>query len=275
MKLKRPEALKRSIPHLRKGTRRLGDALLGKPDQFLGLCALFARLVAYSFGRVGRRIIFRETLKQIYFTALQPINVVIYSSLLLGLLIIVHAAQQLGKVQGEELVGWLLVTLVVRELGPLWVAFLVVLRSSTAIIVELGNMSVTGQIEALQTMGIDAYRYLGLPRFWGVTLSVAALYVLNAIFAIFGGFLFAKLFSEVFWGDFWRSILHSLEWFDLVDGFTRSIAFGMVIATISVYFGFKPRDNLGEVARNTPKGAVLCLVVCGSMDLIMVTIYNL
>jgi phospholipid/cholesterol/gamma-HCH transport system permease protein len=273
MKSKRLEPLKRLIPRLGKGARHLGDALLRTPDQALGMCALFARLVVYSFGRVGRRIIFRETLKQIYFTALEGIVVVIYSALILGLLVIVHAAPYLAKVQGEEYIGWLLVTLVVRELGPVWVALFVMLRSCTAIIVELGNMSVTGEIEALKTMGIDAYRYLGIPRFWGVTISVAALYVLTALIAIFGGYLFAKLFSDVFWGDFWRSFLHSLQWIDLAAGFSRSITFGMIIATVSVYFGFKPQNNLGEVARYTAQGAKTCLVVCVSMEVIMVTLY--
>jgi phospholipid/cholesterol/gamma-HCH transport system permease protein len=275
MKLKRREALKRFIPRLGKGAHRLGEALLRTPDQPLGMCALFARLVVYSFSRVGRRIIFRETLKQIYFTALQGIVVVIYSALILGLLVIVHAAQYLAKVQGEEYVGWLLVTLVVRELGPLWVALFVLIRSCTAIIVELGNMSVTGEVEALKTMGIDPYRYLGIPRFWGVTISVAALYVLTVFIAIFGGFLFANLLADVFWGDFWRSFLHSLEWIDLAAGFSRSITFGMIIATVSVYFGFKPQNNLGEVARYTSQGAKICLVLCASMDLVMVTIFYL
>ncbi len=273
MKRLRPEVIKRLRPHLGTGARLAADALLRASDRPLNLCAVFARLIVFSFSRTGRRIIFRETLKQIYFTALQGINVVIYSSLILGLLITVHASQYLARFQGEEFVGWLLVTLVVREVGPVWVAFFVVLRSCTAIIVELGNMSVTGEIEALKTMGIDVYRYLGIPRFWGVTISVAALYVLTVFIAIFGGFLFAKLISDVFWGDFWRSCLHSLEWLDLVSGFSRSITFGMIIATVSVYFGFMPQNNLGEVARYTSKGAMSCLILCVSVDLLMVAIY--
>jgi phospholipid/cholesterol/gamma-HCH transport system permease protein len=253
----------------------MADALMRTPDRPLNLCAVFARLALFSFGHTGRRLILKETLKQIYLTALNGIVVVLYTALMLGVLVIVHATQQLVKVQGEEYVGWLLVTLVVRELGPVWVAFFVLLRSGTAITVDLGNMSVTGEIEALRTMGIDAYRYLGFPRFWGLTISLVALYVLTAFTAIFGGFLFARFFADIFWGDFWRSFLHALEWVDLAVGFTRAIFFGMVIATVSIYFGFKPRNNLGEVAQATSKAAMLSLVLCASLDLIVVTIYYL
>ena len=275
MNPKRPEVINRLIPHLHRSALRVADTLLRTPDRPLNLCAVFSRLLMYSFARTGRRLILRETLKQIYLTALQGIAVVIYSALMLGLLVIVHATQQLVKVQGEEFVGWLLVTLVVRELGPVWVAFYVLLRSGTAITVDLGNMTVTGEIETLRTMGIDAYRYLGIPRFWGLTISLVALYVLTVFMAIIGGFLFAKIFSDIFWGDFWRSFLRSLEWIDLVVGFSRSISFGMLIATVSIYFGFKPRNNLGEVAQCTSQGALLSLVLCASLDLIVVTIYYL
>ncbi len=275
MKAKRPELIKRLRPHLDRGARRMADALLRTPDRPLNLCAVFARLLLFSFGRTGRRLLLRETLKEIYLTALHGINVVIYTALMLGVLVIVHSTQQLVKVQGEEFVGWLLVTLVVRELGPVWVAFFVLLHSGTAITVDLGNMSVTGEIDALRTMGIDAYRYLGFPRFWGLTISLVALYVLTAFIAIIGGFLFAKIFSDIFWGDFWRSFLHALEWVDLAVGFTRCIVFGMVIATVSIYFGFKPRNHLGEVAQCTSTGAMLSLVLCASLDLLVVTIYYL
>ena len=132
----------------------MADALMRAPDRPLNLCAVFARLLLFSFGRTSRRLILRETLKQIYLTALQGIAVVIYTALGLGVLVIVHATQQLVKVQGEEFVGWLLVTLVVRELGPVWVAFFVLLHSGTAITVDLGNMSVTGEIDALRTATI-------------------------------------------------------------------------------------------------------------------------
>ncbi len=255
------------------GFLRFIDRILAFPDRPLRICAVFFRLLAYSFSITGRRLIIRETLHQIYATSLQGIFALIYYALALGLVVIVHATTQLSKVSGEDYVGWLLVTLVVREVGPVWVAFFVLLHSGTAITVELGNMSVTGEIEALRGMGIDPYRYLGIPRFWGLTVSLPALYVLTTITGILGGFAFSQLFSMVYWGDFWRSFLHSLEWVDLLVGFSRCTSFGMVISTVSIYSGFQARGNLGEVAKYTSRGAVTSLMVCASLDILVATAY--
>lgn len=254
----------------------MADALFSYVSQLLSICALFFRLLLSTFASAtGLRLVLKETANQIYFTALQGAHVLIFTALMLGLVVIVHATQQLVKVQGEEFVGWLLVTIVVREVGPVWAAFFVLLRSGSAMTAELAVLSVTRQIEALKMMGIDPYRYLGVPRFWGLTISLVALYVLCTFAAVMGGFLFAQIFADVFWGKFWLSFINSLQWLDLAVGFAKCTSFGMVIATVSIYFGLKAEKHLGEVALYTSKAALTCLVLLGAIDIILTTAYYL
>jgi phospholipid/cholesterol/gamma-HCH transport system permease protein len=254
----------------------MAEAVFNYVSQLLSICALFYRLLLSTFASAaGLRLLLRETASQVYFTALQGAHVLIFTALMLGLVVIVHATQQLVKVQGEEFVGWLLVTLVVREVGPVWAAFFVLLRSGSAITAELATLSVTREIEALKMMGIDPYRYLGVPRFWGLTISLVALYVLCTFAAVMGGFLFAQIFADVFWGKFWVSFINSLQWLDLAVGFAKCTLFGMVIATVSIYFGFQAEKHLGEVALYTSKGALTCLVLLGAVDIILTSAYYL
>jgi phospholipid/cholesterol/gamma-HCH transport system permease protein len=189
--------------------------------------------------------------------------------------VIVNATQQLVKVQGEEFMGWLLVTIVVRELGPLWAAFYVLLRSGGPITVEIGTMSVNREVQALEMMGIDPYRYLGMPRFWGLTISLVSLYILCVFAAIIGGYLFAQVFADIYWTKFWLSFLNALQWVDLGLGFAKAAIFGMVIGTVSIYFGFSARDHMGEVAHNTSHAAIWSLVLLGVVDIILTTAYYL
>jgi len=181
----------------------------------------------------------------------------------------------LGKFQGEEYLGWLLVTIVIREVGPVWAAFFVLLHSGSAITVELGTMSVSREVEALKMMGIDPYRLLGIPRFWGVMFSLMALYVLCVFSAILGGFFFTQLFAEIFWNKFWGSLLNSLTWLDVSMGFAKSSSFGSLIATVSIYFGFQAKNTMEEVARNTAQASLVALVICASVDIILTTAYYL
>jgi phospholipid/cholesterol/gamma-HCH transport system permease protein len=245
-------------------------------SRYLGICALFYRLLVGGFtGPASLRLFLRELARQIYFTAINGSSILIFTSLILGMLVIVNATQQLVQVQGEEFVGWLLVVIVVREVGPVWAAFFVLLHSGGAITVELGTMSVHREIRALQMMGIDPHRFLGVPRFWGVTISLVSLYILSVLAAIIGGYLFAQAFAEIFWSKFWLSFLNALQWTDLALGFAKTIIFGMLISTVSVYFGFSAEANMAEVAKNTPLTAIWGLVLIGIVDILLTAAYYL
>ncbi len=245
-------------------------------SRLLSICALFYRLLLGAFqGPACLSLFFRDLSRQVYYSAIRGSFVLIFTSLMLGMLVIVNATQQLGRVQGEDFVGWLLVTIVVREIGPVWAAFFVLLQSGGTMTVEIGTMSVNREIEALKMLGIDPCRYLGVPRFWGLTISLVSLYILCVIAAILGGYLFAQAFAEIFWAKFWLSFLNALEWIDLVVGFAKITLFGMLIATVSIYFGFNAHDHMGEVAQNTSQAAIWSLVLIGITDIIMTSAYYL
>jgi phospholipid/cholesterol/gamma-HCH transport system permease protein len=261
---------------LNRGVGRGWQAISAPVSRLLGICALFYRLLLGAFtGPACLWLFFRELSRQIYFTAIRGSYILVFTSLMLGMLVIVNATQQLVKVQGEEFVGWLLVTIVVREVGPVWAAFFVLLHSGGAITVEIGTMSVNGEIRALQTMGIDPYRYLGVPRFWGLTLSLLSLYILSVLAAVIGGYLFAQIFAEIFWAKFWLSFVNALQWVDLSMGFAKIIIFAMLISTVSIYFGFSAGDDMSEVAQNTSRAAIWSLVLVGISDIFLTATYYL
>jgi phospholipid/cholesterol/gamma-HCH transport system permease protein len=245
-------------------------------SHLLNICALFYRLLVTSFSSLtGLPLLERELVQQVYFSSIQGMPVLIFGALMLGFLVIVHATPQLAMVQGEEFIGWLLVTIVVRDVGPVLAAFFVLLHSGSAITVKIGTMSVTREVETLELQGIDPYRLLGVPRFWAITLSVLSLYILAAFSSILGGFLFSQLFAEIFWGLFWLSFLNSLEWVDVAMGFTKCVAFGMLIATVCIFFGFQARQDMEEVARFTSRATLTALVLCALVDIILTTVYYL
>lgn len=255
---------------------RMGAGICRRLNQLLEIFALFYRLLLTTFSdRTGYHLILKEGARQIYFTAVQGGIIVSLTALILGLLVIVHATQQLVKIQGEEYLGQLLMIIVIREVGPVLTAFFVLLRSGTAISIEIGTMAVTRELEALKMMGIDPYRFLGLPRFWGLTVSLVGLYILASVTAVLGGFLFAQLFAEIYWEGFWRSFLNALVWLDLVTGCVKVILFGMLIATVSFYYGLQARQHLGTVVRLTSQGAVLSLLLCGVVDALFTMVFYL
>ncbi|MBF0473596.1 MAG: ABC transporter permease, partial [Nitrospirae bacterium] len=74
--------------------------------------------------------------KQIYFTGLQSLNKLGIIGLLIGVVIITQVSNIVGY--NAELIGKILIWVVVRELGPLLCAIIIIARSSPAIASELG-----------------------------------------------------------------------------------------------------------------------------------------
>ena len=73
----------------------------------------------------------------------------------LGAVIIVEGHSLLGAV-GQP--GWIyrvLISALVRDIGPIIVNFIVITRSGTAIATEPGNMVVNHEYDALRVMGIS------------------------------------------------------------------------------------------------------------------------
>ncbi len=273
----RPSNTVRLVPGLLgRGGTYLVYLVGGWFSRLLNISALFYRLLLTSFSSLtGLPLLRRELIQQVYFSSIQGMPVLIFTSLMLGFIVIVYATPELVVLQGEEYVGWLLVTIVVREVGPVLAAAFVLLHSGSAITVEIGTMSVTREIEAMKLLGIDPYRLLGVPRFWAVTFSVLSLYVLASFSSILGGFLFSQIFAEIFWGMFWLSFINSLQWVDVAMGFSKCVAFGMLIATVCIFFGFQARQDMEEVARFTSKATLTALVLCASVDIILTTAYYL
>ncbi|MGB0290461.1 MAG: ABC transporter permease, partial [Opitutales bacterium] len=62
----------------------------------------------------------------------------------------------------------------VRELGPVLTALMIVGQSGSAMTSELGFQRNDEQIDALQTMGIDAKGFLVGPRLWAALFCFPA-----------------------------------------------------------------------------------------------------
>jgi len=121
-----------------------------------------------------RRAPVRESfLRQIYFTGVTASTGVVLRASGLGALIIAFTMQVLDA--DTSLAVKILLWVVLREVGPLAAAMVVILRTGTAVSAELAMMRISGQTDTLRRMGIEPYDYLVVPRVMGVMVATAAL----------------------------------------------------------------------------------------------------
>lgn len=242
----------------------LGNWAINKFRYYLDLSTLlflaFKELI--SERKKGFSLIWEITLRQIYFTGVQALKVTAFVSLALGTLVIVEAGSQMDLLGGLKFICRILVLIVIRELGSLFTAFIVIGRSGTAIATELGNMIVAHEMEALQAIGINPIYFLVTPRIIGVTIAVICLTIFFDLIALLGGFLIAMLILPVDFTTFLKELMSSLTGIDLTVGFLKSLAFGMLISLTCTYHGLNVRFSPIEVPQVATKGVVSAILSC-------------
>jgi phospholipid/cholesterol/gamma-HCH transport system permease protein len=199
---------------------------------------------------------------------------ILFLSLALGLVIIGQTVSMLSRVGATEYLGTVMATVVVRELGPLLTALIVVSRAGTANVVELGTARALGEVEALEVMGIDPIHYLVAPRMIGMALGVFALTIYLILGALVSGYLWAFLQDvPLSPGDYLRQLAGALRWIDFVVLGLKTFMFGMSIAIVTCYHGLARMLRLEEVSRATVQAVAQTVVVCVLIDALFIVIY--
>jgi phospholipid/cholesterol/gamma-HCH transport system permease protein len=218
-------------------------------------------------GRRARRQTLHVIIRQILFTGVDALPVVSVIALLLGILIITQAGTQLPRVGAGQLVGNIIVVVLIRELGPLLTAFIIVARSGTAITTELGNMRVSQEVTALELMGIRVPQYLVLTRVAGVVLSMVSLTVYFDMVAVLGGFMVAKLYLTVPFTAFIQAVIGSLTVMDILVTVIKSVLFGFMIAIICAHHGLAVQSSYTEVPQQTTRAMINSVTICLLLDM--------
>jgi len=248
-----------------RGFEIVGRWFLARLRHFLDLSTLlylaFKELAVES--SKGFPLVFEITLRQIYFTGVQALRVVTFVSLTLGTIVIVQSGSKLGLIAGgvDDVVG-ILVLVILREIGPLLTAFIVIGRSGTAIATELGNMIVAREMEAIAAMGINPIYFVVTPRIIGVTLAVVFLNIYFNFIALIGGFVVSKLTLTLTFDAFLRELMISLSALDLGFGLLKSVVFGVLIALTCTYHGLSVRLSPIEVPQAATRGVVSAILSC-------------
>lgn len=198
----------------------------------------------------------------------------LFLALALGFLVIGQTVSALAKVGATGYLGSTMVIVIVRELGPLLTAVLVLARVGAANVIELGTARALGEVEALEAMGIDPVHYLVMPRVVGMSLGVFALTVYLIIGALGSGYLFAFLQDVPLTpGDYFKQIAEALDWLDFALLALKTVSFGFFIAVVTCYHGLAQPLRLEDVSRVAVRAVTQGIIVCVLIDALFILLY--
>ena len=245
-------------------TGSVGRWLLSKIARIIKQLAFFWVCIktAVRYRSSGRRLMYRVVVQQIYFTGVQSLELITLLALLAGGLMVVQGIIQLSKLGSPEQISILIIVILIRELGPLLTAIIIILRSGSAIAMEIGYMNVLGEIEGLEMQGIPTLHFLAVPRLIGVTVSVICLIILFDLIALTGGFLAFYALKGVSVLKFLFDLAGNLRAADFWIVALKGISFGLTIAVVCLYHGFMARDAITSVPPRVSRALLDSLIYC-------------
>lgn len=173
---------------------RIGEGALARAQATCRLFALAWGVLLLSFRRTTWPRTTRNVFaRQVLFTGVEALRFVSLVAVITGLSVVVQAQIWLGKTGQSQMLGSILVVVIVRELAPLLVNFIIISRSGTAIATELANMKVMGEIHLLECLGIDPLLYLVAPRVLAMAVAVFCLTIWFIVVSFGGGYLYGIL----------------------------------------------------------------------------------
>jgi phospholipid/cholesterol/gamma-HCH transport system permease protein len=198
----------------------------------------------------------------------------LFLALALGLVVVGQTVSWLTRIGAIDYLGSVMAVVVVRELGPLTAALVVLARVGTGNVVELGTARATGEVEALEATGIDPIHYLVVPRLVGMAASLFALTVYLLLGALVSGYVWAFLQDvPLLPGEYFRQLAGALGWIDFLVLALKTLGFGAIIAIITCYHGLAQPLRLREVSAATVRAVGQSVVACVLLDACFILSY--
>lgn len=220
----------------------------------------FARAAITSAVRADRP----ATRREIYRAGVRQLPLTGLVGLALGLLVVGQAVALLRQVSAQQYIGTVMVTVVMRELGPLLAAFLIAGRSGATTVVELG----------LRDTEEHWIRELVGPRVRALATVTLCLTVYLIAIALVTGYLVAFLQGvPLRFTAYGAQLAGAMHWLDFVLIAVKATLFGVVIGVVSCYHGWVRTLRVEEFPSATTRAVVESLAICLALDAVFLVGY--
>ncbi len=203
----------------------------------------------------------QDTLDQMDDIGVGSLPIVLLSGFFIGAVMVLQTGAQFQRFGQVSLTGDIVSIALVRELGPTITGLLVAGRCSSGIASELGSMLVTEQVDAMRAMGTDPGRKLVSPRVLASLIVIPLLTTISVFMGLVGGMVASVFSLRLSATTFWQRAIDILEFSDLMQGFTKSLVFAFILATVGCYQGLNVRGGTQGVGRATTQAVVVSSVL--------------
>lgn len=228
-----------------------------------GWLALNSRVFYWTFVAPfrGQRWSVAETFRQMVLIGVRALPMASLVALSIGLTLAMQSAGEMRKLGAEMFIPDLVTISLLRELGPLLIAVIVIGRSGSAVTAELGTMKVGEEIEALEVMAINPVRFLVVPRVLAMLVMLPTLTVFGDCVGIAGGWIVCTGTLDFTTSGFIvRAVDRAGAW-DLFSGLIKCVIFAWIIITIACQRGLAVEGGAEGVGIATTESVVWSILM--------------
>ena len=235
---------------------------------FLAFLEAAGRLVLFAANGVSHcarppfylRLVGRQMVEIGYYS----LPVVGLTAIFTGMVLALQSYTGFARFSAESAIPNVVVVSITRELGPVLAGLMVAGRIGAAMAAEIGTMRVTEQIDALDTLATNPFKYLVAPRLIaGVTMLPLLVLTADAI-GVFGGYLVSIFKLGFNPSNYIKNTLDFVEPIDVVSGLVKAAVFGFLITLMGCYHGYNSRGGAQGVGAATTNAVVSAsiLILC-------------
>jgi phospholipid/cholesterol/gamma-HCH transport system permease protein len=247
---------------------RVGDWALARWSDGAALATLAGEAVLRAVPALRGKVSTRagDLWNLIYGASAAALPMVALVNILVGAIIAFLGGIQLRRLGAEVYVSNLIGVTEIREMAPLVTAIVMSGRTGSAYAAEISAMQGSGEIDALQALGIPIFDYLVLPRLVALGVMMGPLCIYAGALGIFGGFAVAVSMMHLSAGTFTGHLLNAVAGADIALGLAKSVAFGSWIALSGCRIGLRAGRSVTDVGRAATTAAVSGIVGVIALD---------
>lgn len=145
-------------------------------------------------------------------------------------------------------------------------------KVGSSIASEIGTMKVTQQVDALEIMGVNSANYLILPKVVASIITFPILSIISMIVGISGGWFAGEISGTVPTSQFVYGVQYMFIPYYILYSLIKVTFFGIIIASISSYFGYYTEGGALEVGKSSTKAVVNSSLTILLFNLILTSI---
>lgn len=211
-------------------------------------------------------------LDQLYVGGIKVLHVVLLVGVSMGMVVSLQSGIELARIGQQNSIGTLVALSMTREMGPFITAIILAAATGSSLAAELGTMSVSEELDALEVLSVDRVSFLVMPRVVALAILCPTLTVLCDAVGIVGGGFVAHSQLGVEFSLYYDTVLDALQEpahliplpKDVYCGLFKSFVFGILIAVISCAAGIRARGGalaVGAATRAAVRDSIILVII--------------